>query len=486
MNTQELRECILSCEPEFTQLILKRMGIVVRNQNTDLMNSIINACNKFQCNPKEYLDRLIHCADNSPLLEHLITDITVGETYFFRDKQQMNWLKNTLLPKIIKVKREQNNLSLRIWSAAGSSGEEIYTIAILLKEMLPDIHRWSLHLLSTDINTVALRKARTGIYSKWSMRSIPDYYKHRYFSETNNQFYISPKLIDMVNFQYLNLNDPAYPSIFNETNAQDLIICRNVLIYFSKECSTQLMKRISSCLTEAGTLLLGASDPVHIQGTDLIFHHDEGMVFTRQSASVPTPIPSPLVQKRIPKDDKTPIRKLITQNDILNLLDNGRWQEALTLMNTEDSTTSLEPHFLLGAKAKASANLGQLIEAVHFCEESLLLNSTDKDIYFIYALSLIELDRLTDAEKALRKTLFIERNFVEGHFQLGLLLIKNKKIEAGLKSLRNALAIVESNDPSCMVEGFKELNYGRFAEILKSEIELVAGSAYDKSTEYKK
>jgi chemotaxis protein methyltransferase CheR len=480
MNTQELRTCILNCEAEFIQLISQRLGIILRHKNTDLMHSIVNACHTFKCNPKEYLCRLKHCADNSPLLEHLIADITVGETYFFRDKQQINLLKKTILPKIIAAKREKNVLSLRVWSAACSSGEEIYTIALLLRELLPDRDRWVIRLLGTDINIMALNKAKKAAYSKWSMRSIPDYYKNRYFSEKNNQFYLSPEIINTVDFQYLNLNDNTYPSILNGTNSQDLIICRNALIYFSKDSIARLMNKMSTSLVEGGTLMLGASDPVVITGTNLVLHHNEGMFLTRKTVDTITSSSLQIKKVIAPKRDSQ-INNLISLTDITKLFKAGRWQEVVTVLDTAD-TSNIDPQSLLIVKAKAFANLGQLNEAVYYCQQSLLLDATSKETYFIYALALSELNQLEEAEAALRKTLFLDRKFVEAHFQLGLLLIKNCKIDAGLKALDNALAIAKSADASCMVEGFNGLNYGRFAEILKTEIELVARSAYDKKT----
>lgn len=479
MNRDDLRASIHTCESEFVQLILKRLGIVVRNQNTDLTNSIIHACQKFDCTPLEYLNKLVTCADNSPLLEHLITDITVGETYFFRDKQQMATLQNKVLPRIIKAKREKNHRSLRIWSAACSSGEEIYTIAILLNEILHDINYWSIHLLGTDIDTEALKKAKKGVYSKWSMRSIPDYYKVRYFSEKDNKFYLSPNIINKVDFQYLNLNDNTYPSLVNGTNAQDLIICRNALIYFSKECTQRLMKKIHASLIDDGVLLLGASDPVAIEGTEFVFHHEEGMVFSRQGRQKEANSP-PLSysQKTLPKIPSITVKKPTTLGEITLLMERRCWQEVLNLIN-RSNTTKIAPYLLYSTKAKALANLGQLEEAVQCCQESLLLDSTRKDTYFTYALILIELERLNEAEAMLRKSLFLDRHFVEAHVQLGLLLVKNKKSAAGLKSLNNALVIAQSKGSLERVDGLEELNYGRFAEILKSEIELVTGTVND-------
>lgn len=473
----DLRVAIDACEVEFIKLILKRLGIIVRHNNTDLVNSIMEACHKFQCDPNEYLNMLSNCSDSSPLLEHLVAVVTVGETYFFRDKYQVKILKDTLLPRIIRAKREENSLTLRVWSAACASGEEIYTISMLLREMLTDIHRWTVHLLGTDINTVALKKAKEGLYNKWSMRSIPEYYKQQYFLNQNNQYLLNPAICDMVNFRYLNLNDNTYPSILNGTHSQDLIICRNLLIYFSSGNITRLMKKFSASLVDGGALMLGASDPVNIEGTDLVSQFNEGMVFLRRN-SVNNITQSSAVSQKTKSPDKTPTAKSATLPYVSKHLDKACLQE-LSITRKTDEPPKITSAMLLTLEAKTSANLGHLDEALKYCEESLLLDSTNKDTYFTYGLTLTELDRNNEAEVAFRKALFLDYQYVEVHFQLGILLLKNRLIDSGLKSLRNALAIVEASDSSRLVEGFNWLNYARFAEIIKAEIELyiMAGSA---------
>src|SRR5438046_2874297 len=113
---------IKDMEKEFVQLINARLGIVIKShQLEDMRKTILQGCNQFNCSPENYLKILKHGADNSPELEYLVTGITVGETYFFRDARQIKLLHEIVLPKIIQSKREQNNLSLRIWSAGCSS-----------------------------------------------------------------------------------------------------------------------------------------------------------------------------------------------------------------------------------------------------------------------------------------------------------------------------------------------------------------------------
>jgi chemotaxis protein methyltransferase CheR len=270
---------IKKLEPAFIELIYNRYGLVIHvNQAQELAKTISTACNKFNYQPQEYLAQLKNCSSNSSLLADLVAAITVGESYFFRDKNQMHLLKNKLLPQLIK--RKSQDLSLKIWSAGCSTGEEIYTLAMLVTELVPNIDTWDLYLLGTDINAAALEKATAGIYGQWPMRSIPEKYIQRYFLKDNRKYILSRKIRDLVQFKYLNLCDNSYPSIIDGTFAVDLILCRNVLIYFDNELVAKIMKKISACMAANAYLILGASDPIVTQGTKLVFHHDGAIYFS--------------------------------------------------------------------------------------------------------------------------------------------------------------------------------------------------------------
>lgn len=446
-------------EDEFAQIIAQRLGIITHPKKKELGSILHSVYQTFKYEPDEYLKRLKTCPDNSPLLEHLIAQITVGETYFFRDKGQMDLLQGILLPKLIAKKRQQQNLSLRIWSAGCATGEEIYTLAMMLHELLPDIGRWQLHLLGTDINTQVLQRAKRGEYNKWSMRSISEYYKKRYMSTMGQRYILSPAIKNMVDFSYLNLNDDTYPSILNGTNSQDLILCRNVLIYFNQDSIGRFMQKISLSLAYGGYLMLGASDPIVLAQTGLV-QQSGSMIFLRQEEQQkPLTIKKPKV---FLKSVSIPIRKKQTI-------------PIAPVQKQKEQSSEASPALTLRNKAKELANLGQLDQALICCQESLELDPTNKNTYFIYALTLMELNRFSEAEAALRKTLFLDRKFIEGHFQLGLLLLKNKSHKEGLKCLQNALNSASTQDPSHIVPDSQGLNYGRFVEILNAEIELHSG-----------
>jgi len=480
-------------EQDFIKIIKFRLGIVIhQHQMTDLHKVILNACKKFDCLPYHYLEMLQNCCQESPLLEHLISGITVGETYFFRDKNQMGFLNNILLPKLIKQRIAENNLSLRIWSAGCASGEEIYSIAIMLLEQIPDINAWNLNLLGTDINTASLKKAMTAKYSEWSMRSIIDYYKEKYFRVDHNQYFLAEKVVNLVKFDYHNLNEDSYPSILNGTNAQDLIICRNVLIYFDSERIAQLMSKLSASLILNGSLILGASDPINIKDTELRFHSNEGVIyFTRETAPSPDDIIKtieiPQVTESYQKPSVIPpkvkphhvINKIIKQrkpniideNTIIQLMTTGKWSEVVIAIDTYEALTQ-KTVFTLNNKAKALANLGKLTEAAKLCEQSLELDKTNIASYFIYALILSELNKFSAAEQALRKILFLDHEDVIAHYQLGLMLLRNKKYDDGLKYLHNALNIVKNKNHNELVAEMKVFSHKQLVEMLEHEIDL--------------
>lgn len=466
---------------DFINFIYHRFGIEMSKRSDDLYKTINKACQIFKFNPKDYLEELKKSNDHSAIVEHLINNITIGETYFFRDKNQMRALTETILPEIINCKKKQQNYNLRIWSAGVSSGEEIYTIAMILNEILEDNVNWKISLLGTDINTQQLKKAINGEYTEWSMRSIDEYYKNKYFKKNNNSFILSKKIVDMVNFSFLNLNENSYPSIFNGTNAQDIIFCRNVLIYFDATIIKNLMNKLSQCLNEGGYLILGASDPALYNETNLKLSQPTILQLT---SSLKKEVPSivqeklftPTVKIKAAKIDikqtkQEPNRIVNKHAEIEALLACCEWQKVIKLITLQELLES-KSLFLMRAKALALANIGQLKEAVKVCEECIALFPADKYIYFTYALVQQECHHLAAAETALRKVIYLDHAFVVAHFQLGLLHLKKHNKEIGLKSLRNALKLTKNYEQNDKVPGTTNVTYGQLAEILQNELDI--------------
>ncbi len=193
-------------------------------------------------------------------IEILASHLTVGETYFFRDKRLFKTLEESILSELIQLRRNSGRY-LRIWSAGCSSGEEPYSIAILLSKMIPDIGDWGITILATDINTRFLQKAADGVYGNWSFRDIEPGIKEGFFNQKEDgRFEVLSRIREMVTFSYLNLVEDAYPSLVNNTNALDIIFCRNVLMYFVPELAGKVVRNLHRSLVDGGFLIVSPTE----------------------------------------------------------------------------------------------------------------------------------------------------------------------------------------------------------------------------------
>lgn len=200
-------------------------------------------------------------SDSSKTLARKIVDgITTGETSFFRDSAPFELLQHKLLPDLIdrrkKTTQAAQQLPLRIWSAACSTGQEVYTIAIVLKELLGDMSKYSLRLLGTDVSDQAVASASYGVYNSIEMqRGLPQTRIERYFTQVGNSWKISDELRSLASFKALNLMED-----FGSLGRFDIIFCRNVAIYFTETDKISLFNRIGSALQPDGALVIGGTE----------------------------------------------------------------------------------------------------------------------------------------------------------------------------------------------------------------------------------
>ena len=184
-------------------------------------------------------------------IEILANHLTVGETYFFRDKELFKTLEKPVLSKLIQS-RHRSGRHLRVWSAGCSTGEEPYSVAILLSKMIPDLRDWNITILATDISPLALQKAAGAVYGHWSFRDVQPEIQNGFFNQREDgHFELLPRIREMVTFSYLNLVEDTYPSLFNNTNAMDIIFCRNVLMYFVPELAGKVARNFHRSLVTA-------------------------------------------------------------------------------------------------------------------------------------------------------------------------------------------------------------------------------------------
>ncbi len=483
-------------EEQICLLVRERTGIRILDHQLDTLRRTVTAgLKRFgHETAAEHLDALRSAQATSPEYEHLIAGITVGESYFFRDQAQMDWLREQWLPQLIQRRREEHSLSLRIWSAGCSDGQELYSLTMLLSELLPDLERWNLHLLGTDLNAAALSRAISGRYSEWSLRATPEAARKRHFCrEKGNAWSVAPELRSRVRFSYLNLRDDNFPSMLSETTALDLVLCRNVFIYFDPAVVATVMRKFHACLVPDGCLLLGASDLIDSStlGGFSLEHLGNAFYLRRlgheaqarpplETEAPRNPLRAPLpVAESLPEEVTTRApavsAPLVADSFavITALLGREAWREALAAI-TSRVAAGEDSALLRQFRAKALANLGRSQEALEACDASLALDAGDKHSHFLRALILLELHRLPAAEEALRRTLYLDRQFLEAHYQLGLLQMRRGQRQSGLKSMQNALAIAERTRPDRRLHDAAGRDHERMAAILRHELRMYA------------
>ena len=204
---------------------------------------------------EEYL-KIIKVAANGAELSRLYDAVTTNETYFFREPDQFNTLINEVLPKVLS--RKKGSKTIRIWSAACSTGEEAYTISMFLMEKHLSTQQFEIH--ASDISDAVLHSANKAIYNSYSIRNIPEPFLKKYFTNSGQSYTLNSTVKNSVKFTNVNLlNDAKLKSFRN----MDIIFCRNVLIYFDTKAKQKVVSNLYDNLNPGGFLFIGSSESLH-------------------------------------------------------------------------------------------------------------------------------------------------------------------------------------------------------------------------------
>lgn len=227
-------------------------------------------------NFREYFRYLLYHRNRDEELAAIIDIITVNETYFFREQNQLKTFSEEILPELRETNKEKKRL--RIWSAGCSTGEEPYTIAMLVLEK-GYFHSWNIEIFGSDINQRVLQVARSGMYRKNSFRTTEPYLLKKYFKEEDGLSRISDSVKHYVNFSHFNLLDPFKVKL---VGTMDVIFCRNVLIYFDTLSRKKVVEMFYERLVEGGYLLLGhAESLINITTAFNLRHFKHDMVYQK-------------------------------------------------------------------------------------------------------------------------------------------------------------------------------------------------------------
>jgi chemotaxis protein methyltransferase CheR len=480
------------------------MGLHIKDERlNELAHKAVTISRDFGYDdPEECLLWLMSAPLSREQSDILVRSLTIGETYFLRDPQSFGVLEKHVLPELIKTRRAGEK-SLRIWSAGCSTGEEPYSIAILLSRMLPDPEEWNIMLLATDINPVALEKGRQGIYGNWSFRNAPPWLMDYFRRRKDGRLEIAPQIRKMVRFSYLNLAEDTYPSLLNNTNAIDIIFCRNVMLYFSQELIEKVIGKFHHALQDDGWLFVSPTE-VSCRSLDGFackrfpgaFAYRKGDREEKESGlwtgvpelSVRPAAVSVMFPQALPKPEAAfppavemppPVAGAVAESretetsfsregyqEAVALYDKGSYE--LAALKAKDTIVAGQGNAdALELLAKSYANLGKLADARQCCEEAIKADKLRAHNHYLLSIILEEQGELDEAAAALKRVLYLDHDFVLAHFALGNMNRQAGKKKEAERNFGNALRILEKKDPSEVLNDAEGMTAGRLAEILR-------------------
>ncbi len=460
----------------FEQLIAWRTGLHMRQEDKEKWRAILNPrlVSVRLSSLEEYYQLLISDTDKSKAeWRELLAILTTGESYFFRDKGQFSLLKNLLLPEIIE--RRQKDLTLRIWSAGCSTGEEPYSVAILVDELLPQMKEWDILILGTDINEKAIEKAKKGVYGQWSFRMTDPDLRKRHFRNRIDVWELDEKIRRMVKFRTGNLMENRFPDRSSDIHDMDIILCRNVFIYFNSESVAVVLDKFIETLNEEGYLITGHGE---LYGQSLgslrprmfpesVVHQKTSLESgvgsleleeKEKSTAEVEKLKSYEVEKNKFQASKLPGFSASTVEESKVQIPKPKIEE-LPTPNSE-----LENYFL---KAQEYADTGQYDKAAAECKKAIDFDKTAVKPYFLLSHIYEMKGNNEEAKDLLKRIIYLAPDFIAAYLELGSLYERENDAERARKMRTTALELLKALKPETAIEPYKEVTAGELLEYVK-------------------
>lgn len=485
----------------FKSLITDRCGLYFRDYDLKNMESAIverMKAHKLQSDAA-YYNLLTFSAEKENEIRELLNLLTVNHTYFFRNEPQFSVLQRKILPDLIQKKRQSGQKpTLRIWSAGCSTGEEPYTIAIILRELIPDIDAWDIQIFATDASSQALEKARRGIYGAQSVRLVDPAYLHAYFTTqkvgSQTQYVLSDDIKRMVTLSFFNLMDEQYPVEF------DVIFCRNVVIYFDMETTINVMRKLHSSLNPDGALFIGYSESLqYISDAFAMQEWEEALYYTKTQPAA--------AGKEVRKDVSiAPDRRDINQvwdeisnaalkaeedmasrrqrplspemqqhmKNIMRRIVRKDYNVAIRLI---DEAVAKDPHRveLDYLRAEVCFNRGMRDDAMNALQTALRKDPLFVPAHYLQGYIFLQEEKWDDAQTAFQKALYLDARFPLAYFNLAHVYRNQGKVLEAIREYRNALSVLDARSANTMVAYGGGFDTSTLISVCKNNIERLKG-----------
>jgi chemotaxis protein methyltransferase CheR len=461
----------------------------------DLARGINSATRELACqDAAACLQRLVTLPWTQKQIAVLAHHLTIGETYFFREQKTFQILQEYILPTLLHARRGTAQ-RLHLWSAGCATGEEPYSIAILLHTLLPDLKNWQITLLATDINTRSLEKATDGVYGALSFRNMSCWMRDKYFKKRGDGRYeILPEIKRLVTFTTLNLVTGTYPSPLHLIDAMDAIFCRNVLMYFTPAQADNVAHRLYQALAPGGWLCVSPSETSHtrfakfttVNFPDAILYQKahkplQASVDILPKVRLPPPATAAVARARLPQDVEAP-PVIQPAGGVATSIAPARpdsSRQAFALYAPGPNAKTMETRIALDVPqqvtpsdmaqlARTYANQGQLAAARQWVEKAIAADQLNAHWHYLHATILQEQGDLDAAMVALKRVLYLDKRPVLAHVALGNLARQQQRYQAASKHFEHALTLLHAYPPDAALPEAEGLTAARLTAMIRA------------------
>jgi chemotaxis protein methyltransferase CheR len=486
---------------QFRTLVNNRCGLYFKDYDLrDLENAISQRIEALKIDsPAAYYNLLSFSERKEDEFRELLNILTVNHTYFFRNEPQFKVLKEKILPEIISGKLKGSFFSkadaqekpvLRIWSAGCSTGEEPYSIAMIMRELIPDIENWDIQIIASDASENALAKARKGVYSSNSVAHVSQDYLKKHFSQEvrgrEKRYVISEDIKRMISFAFFNLMDEDYPRGF------DIVFCRNVVMYFELETIVKVMNKIRSSLFDQGYLFIGYAETLQFMPDKFKMVADEEAIYYLKAEAaehvlaqefafqqeldlerVLKEISLKEVHAELAAEDRAAETPKNIENIMAEAVKLSRLKEysrALELLEQVRSFNKnvLDPYYL---SAEIFINYGKSKEARKILNQALAIDPLFAPAHYLLGCMYLEESALEEAKVSLKRSLFIDKDFLLAHFYIAQAYRNEGRINDAIREYRNTLKVLSKRLPEDIIPFSGGFNAATLLGVCRDNIE---------------
>ncbi len=472
----------------FKEVLTSKTGLRI-NGHVDgpLADHIRLRTNQLSLNSTDDYYRLIasDSKEGRDELKGLVTLLAIGESYFFRDKGQFRLLKDVIIPDLIR--KRSNERELRVWSAGCSTGEEPYSLAMILDEAIHGKDGWRISIIGTDIREDLLEKARAGVYGDWSFRQVDEEIKERYFRKKDAGLVLDPRIKEMVSFFPLDLLEDEPAKLASGLWGLDLILCRNVFIYYDHEAVTKMLSKMAAALDDGGYLMTAHGELFSVPPGPLeprafpesVVYEKMERRYKASAAAVAaaaevkglkavrpqTGRKRPEAKPRPKGHAEGPLERPDGTKEVMALFKRGLYSKVIEKAASMLKSSPGDFH-LLYLSGAAYANIGDLLKAKEQLHCASKADPLAPEPYYLLALIAEQEGDREKAKEALNKAVYLKNGFVAAYIELASIYEYEGVFEKA-KTLRlAALNKVRSMPSDSLVEMYDNSTAGDIAAYL--------------------